>query len=80
MTKLKDRKWLEKYLNVDIISGETQIQDLFIILAKKVEKLEKGTIILDSNYSCGHGSCLPGKCNYKEKEKKHEIDFSHTDL
>ena len=70
MTKLKDKKWLEKYLNVKITTGVTQVQDLFIILAKKVEKLEKGTFILDPNYSCEHGSCLPGKCKYKEENKK----------
>ena len=70
MTKLKDVKWLEKYLGLDIVPGMIQIQDVLILLAKKVEKLEKGIIILDSNYSCGHGSCLPGKCKYKEENKK----------
>lgn len=28
---------------------------------------------LDTNYSCGHGSCLPGKCVYKEAELKQKI-------
>ena len=41
MTKLKDRKWLEKYLGIDIIFNKTQLQDILILLAKKVEKLEK---------------------------------------
>ena len=71
MTTLKDKMWLEEYLGIDIIIGMTQIQDILILLAKKVEKLEKkakNVFVLDPNYSCGHGSCLPGKCKYKEKK------------
>ena len=41
MTKIEDKKWLEEYLGVEIVSFETKVQDLLIILARKVERLEK---------------------------------------
>jgi len=44
MTALREKNWLEKYLGVKIIAGKTEVQDLFILLAKKVEKLEKEKI------------------------------------
>ena len=41
MTLQKDKRWLERYLGVKIIAGKTEIQNLLILLAKKVDKLEK---------------------------------------
>ncbi len=40
MTTWEDTNWLEDYLGVDIRAEETQIQDLLVLLAKKVENLE----------------------------------------
>lgn len=39
-------------------------------MRKLVFEKPKQVIQLDSNYSCAHGSCLPGKCNYKDDIKK----------
>lgn len=39
MITVRNKKWLEKYLGIKIVP-DTQIQDLLILLAKKVQKLE----------------------------------------
>ena len=41
MTSIKNTVWLEKYLGKKIITGKTQLQDILILLAKKIDKLEK---------------------------------------
>jgi len=46
MTTISETKWLSKYLKIKIIPHETQLQDLVVRLAKKVEKLEKKGVIV----------------------------------
>ena len=54
-----------------IMQGKLEATKYHLEDMRKIVFEDKEPIIkLDPNYSCEHGSCLPGKCNYKEEEKK----------
>ena len=54
-----------------IMQGKLEATKYHLEDMRKIVFEDKKPIIkLDPNYSCGHGSCLSGKCNYKEKNEK----------
>lgn len=56
-------------LKKEVLDAELSATKFHLSDMRKLVFKDKNVITLDSNYLCGHGSCLPGKCNYKEEKK-----------